>query len=71
MGRAFTRLALGLLTACLAGRTAHAEVTVFKNFALVDSVAGRAKPASAMIVDNGKITWVGPARQLKVPKALR
>jgi imidazolonepropionase-like amidohydrolase len=54
------------LSAVLAA-SAHAEVKVLQNFSLVDSVAGRAIPKSALIMDNGKITWVGPASRLKTP----
>ena len=57
--------ALGMLC----GVTLHGEVRVLKNFTLVDGT-GRAPIASAaMIVDNGRITWVGPAAQLKAPAA--
>jgi imidazolonepropionase-like amidohydrolase len=51
-----------LLALCL-----HAEVRAFKNFTLIDGT-GRAPVASAaMVIDNGRIQWVGPASQLKVP----
>jgi imidazolonepropionase-like amidohydrolase len=46
---------------------AHAEVKVLRNFTLIDGT-GRAPVANAaMIVDSGRITWVGPAAQLKTP----
>jgi imidazolonepropionase-like amidohydrolase len=45
----------------------HAEVKVLKNFTLIDGT-GRAPAAnSAMIVDAGRITWIGPVAQLKAP----
>ncbi|HWD97691.1 MAG TPA: amidohydrolase family protein [Bryobacteraceae bacterium] len=45
----------------------HAEVKVLRNFTLIDGT-GRAPVAnSAMIIDNGRISWVGPVSQLKTP----
>lgn len=67
MKNMFPRVALGVLSSVLLGLSAHAEVKVFKNFSLIDSTAGKTTPASAMVVENGKITWVGPVKQLKVP----
>jgi imidazolonepropionase-like amidohydrolase len=43
------------------------EVRVLKNFTLIDGTGRPAAPNSAMIVDSGRITWVGPASQLKAP----
>ncbi|HVW83711.1 MAG TPA: amidohydrolase family protein [Bryobacteraceae bacterium] len=45
----------------------HAEVKVLKNFTLIDGNGGAPLSAAAMIVDNGKIQWIGPAAQLKAP----
>src|ERR1700720_2538087 len=53
---------LAILTAPLA-----AEVKVFKGFTLIDGSGGAPAPASAMIVDNGRISWIGPAAKLKAP----
>lgn len=60
------RLALaGLLAvACV-----HAEVKVFKNFTLIDGRGGTPVKNAAMVVDSGRITWVGPVSQLKSPGA--
>jgi imidazolonepropionase-like amidohydrolase len=45
----------------------HAEVKVLTNFTLIDG-SGRAPAASsALIIDNGRVTWLGPAAKLKVP----
>ena len=44
-----------------------AEVRVFKNFTLIDGTGRQPAANSAMIVDNGRITWVGPVGQLKAP----
>ncbi len=58
-----TALALG---GVLAGG-AQAEVKVFRNFTLVDAPRNATTPGQAMIVDDGKITWVGAAASLKAP----
>ena len=55
-------VAFALLAAPLA-----AEVKVFKGFTLIDG-SGRAPAAgSAMIVDNGRISWIGAIASLKAP----
>jgi imidazolonepropionase-like amidohydrolase len=47
----------------------HAEIKVLRNFTLIDGT-GRAPAAnSAMIIDNGRISWVGPVSQLKTPSS--
>jgi imidazolonepropionase-like amidohydrolase len=43
------------------------EIKVLKNFTLIDGNGGPAAAASAMVIDNGRITWVGPAAKLKPP----
>lgn len=43
------------------------EVKVFKNFTLIDGTGRTPVRNSAMIVDNGRIQWVGPVSQLKAP----
>ncbi len=58
------KLAL-LVSLCAIGL--HAETKVFKNFTLIDGTGRAAQPNSAMIIENGRITWVGPASQLKTP----
>jgi imidazolonepropionase-like amidohydrolase len=45
----------------------YGEVRVLKNFTLIDGTGKPPAAGSAMIVDNGRITWVGPAAQLKAP----
>jgi imidazolonepropionase-like amidohydrolase len=44
-----------------------AEVKVLKNFTLIDGTGHDPVAHAAMIVDNGRIVWVGPAAQLKAP----
>jgi imidazolonepropionase-like amidohydrolase len=43
------------------------EVKVLRNFTLIDGTGRPPAPSSAMIVDNGRVTWVGPSAQLKPP----
>ena len=43
------------------------EVKVLKNFTLIDGTGRTPLNPAAMIVDNGRITWVGPAARLKPP----
>jgi imidazolonepropionase-like amidohydrolase len=45
----------------------HGEVKVLKNFTLIDGTGSPPVRAAALIMDNGRITWVGPAAQLQVP----
>jgi imidazolonepropionase-like amidohydrolase len=54
---------------CLVSAAAslHAEVRVLRGFTLIDGTGAAAVPNSAMIVDVGRITWVGPVSGLKVP----
>jgi imidazolonepropionase-like amidohydrolase len=56
-----------LLFAFAAVLPLHAEVKVLKGFTLIDGTGKAAQPNSAMIVDNGKITWVGAAASVKAP----
>jgi len=57
---------LALLLLCVAAGS-HAEVKVFTNFTLIDGTARAAVNDSAMIVDAGRIAWVGPVKQLAAP----
>jgi imidazolonepropionase-like amidohydrolase len=44
-----------------------AQVKVLKNFTLIDGTGHAPLRNAAMILDNGRIAWVGPAAQLKPP----
>jgi imidazolonepropionase-like amidohydrolase len=59
--------ALLLLAAFLPAASLHAEVKVLKNFTLIDGTGRSPLPAAAMIIENGRIKWVGAASQLKSP----
>ncbi|WCM25582.1 amidohydrolase family protein [Sphingomonas sp. QA11] len=70
-----TRLA-GRLLAATAGAIglfatlpALAETLVVKNFTLIDGRGGAATPNSAMVVEDGRIVWVGPSAQAPVDAA--
>jgi imidazolonepropionase-like amidohydrolase len=56
---------IGVLLA--AAFAVHAEVRVLKNFTLIDGTGRPPSTASSMIVDSGKIRWVGPTTGLKAP----
>ena len=45
---------------------ALAEVVVYRNFTVIDGT-GKQPAAASMIVDNGRIRWIGPPAQLKAP----
>ncbi|HXJ44221.1 MAG TPA: amidohydrolase family protein [Bryobacteraceae bacterium] len=44
-----------------------AEVKILKNFTLIDGTGKAPVTAAAMIIDNGRISWVGTTAQLKAP----
>jgi imidazolonepropionase-like amidohydrolase len=49
--------------------SAAAEVKVFKGFTLIDGTGAPAKPDQAMIVTDGRISWVGSEAQAKIPES--
>ncbi len=62
------KLGLGIATvALMAALPAAAETTVLKGMTLIDGTGKPAQANSALIMTDGKITWVGPAAQLKAP----
>src|SRR5260370_13002511 len=61
------RLLRTLATLALLCAALHGEVKVLKNFTLIDGSGRPPVKDSALIVDNGRIQWVGPATQLKTP----
>lgn len=68
-GRLLTRLQTLAFLFCLglAATSLKAEVRVIRGFTLIDGTGAAAAPNSAMIIDAGKIKWVGPVANLKVP----
>ena len=62
--------AMALLWA-LAATPSLAAVDVLKNFTLIDGTGRPAQPSSALIIDGGRIRWVGPVAELKAPPGAR
>jgi len=60
------RLAATLL-ALTAILPAVQAATVLRDFTLIDGTGRNPVPGSALIVDGGRIAWVGPATQLRIP----
>jgi imidazolonepropionase-like amidohydrolase len=50
-----------------ASQAPAADVLVLSNFTLIDGRGGPAAANSALIATDGRITWVGPAAELKAP----
>ena len=57
-----------LLAATLTTAPAGAETTVLSNATVIDGTGKAAMPGSAIVMTDGKISWVGPMAQLKAPK---
>src|ERR1700686_1812392 len=55
------------LLACAAILCLHSETKVLKNFTLIDGTGHAPVKGAAMIVENGRIQWVGASAQLKAP----
>jgi len=58
---AASAFALGL------GSAAQAETTVLKNFTLIDGTGAAPAKNAGMVIQDGRITWVGPSAQLEAP----
>jgi imidazolonepropionase-like amidohydrolase len=58
---------LALVFALSFATTLVAQVKVLKNFTLIDGTGHAELPNAAMILDNGRIAWVGPTAKLKPP----
>ena len=56
-----------LVFALLFATSLVAQVKVLKNFTLIDGTGHAPLPNAAMILENGRIAWVGPAAKLKPP----
>jgi imidazolonepropionase-like amidohydrolase len=57
-----------LFAASLMAAPAGAETTVLSNATVIDGTGKPAMPGSAIVMTDGKISWVGPMAQLKAPK---
>lgn len=56
-----------LVFALLFATSLVAQVKVLKHFTLIDGTGHAELPNAAMILENGRIAWVGPAAKLKPP----
>ena len=57
-----------LATLALCGATAKAQVTVLKNFTLIDGTGHAPEANYALIIgEDGRISWVGPVGELQAP----
>src|SRR5712672_2492773 len=61
------RLFRTLATLALLSAALHGELKVLKNFTLIDGSGRPPLKGAALIVDNGRVQWVGRATQLKTP----
>src|SRR5713101_5888784 len=61
------RLRRNVATLVLLSAALHGEVKVLKNCTLIDGSGRPPAKDAALIVDNGRIQWVGPTSQLKMP----
>jgi len=62
-----TILRVASLALLLGASVLRGEIKVLKNFTLIDGSGGQPLAGAAMIVDAGRIVWVGPAAQLRTP----
>jgi imidazolonepropionase-like amidohydrolase len=51
----------------VAAQSATPSVLVLRNFTLIDGRGGPPAANSALVATDGRITWIGPAAQLKAP----
>src|SRR5712692_3208052 len=61
------RLLKTIATLALLSAALYGEVKVLKNCTLIDGSGRPPLKDAALIVDNGRIQWVGPAAELKTP----
>lgn len=66
-GTRYRALAVLLCLAFGASPYLKAEVRVLRGFTLIDGTGTAPVPNSAMVIDAGRITWVGATSHLKVP----
>ena len=59
--------AAGLAALLLGASLLHGEIKVLKNFTLIDGSGRPPLAGAALIIDAGRIVWVGPVAQLRAP----
>jgi len=67
MGRSPSRASALLAALAVSALPAFSEVTALNNFTLIDGNGGPAVANAAMLIDNGRITWIGSSARLSVP----
>jgi imidazolonepropionase-like amidohydrolase len=67
--RAASALTVAASFGLLFAAVLQGEVKVLRNFTLIDGTGRSPAVSASMIVDNGRVTWVGPTAQLKPPAA--
>ena len=65
LGRRISSAALKGALALLLAASLHAETKVLRNFTLLDGTGRAPVAGSSMIIQDGKISWIGPTAQLK------
>ena len=63
----FGATAAALFAVAVTALPASAETTVLSNVTVIDGTGKPAARASAIVMTDGKIAWVGPMAQLKAP----
>jgi imidazolonepropionase-like amidohydrolase len=70
--RSFSGVALlGLGGALAFAAPANAETLVLRDFTLIDGTGHAPVAHQALVMTNGRITWVGPAAAVKVPRGAK
>lgn len=62
---------LGMGAMVVAATPAMAETLVLRDFTLIDGTGHAPAAHQALVMTNGRITWVGPATAVKVPKGAK
>ena len=52
---------------CGIGTEAPSDALVFRNFTLIDGGDHAPVPQAAMVVEDGRVSWVGSEKDLKAP----
>lgn len=65
-----SRALVGMVAAALAAPVS-AETVVLRDFTLIDGTGSRPVPKQALIMTDGRISWVGASGRLKVPAGAR
>jgi imidazolonepropionase-like amidohydrolase len=67
LGSMMNKIALYLGLTLVVTAPLASEVRVLHNFTLIDGTGREPQPKAAMVIEDGRIEWLGQARQLRVP----